>query len=306
MPFLRAFGTYLPSGVVTNDDLAARIDCDAAWILNVSGILERRYADSESVADMAVLAASDCLARAQMNASEIGMLILSTGTSPRRFPAPAAETASRLGISGIPALDIPVASTGSLFALALASALAPAHGPILVVASEKMSSAIANDRNTAILFGDGAGACLVHPSSGFAELANSALHSDGSFAAALKLEFDRAIEMEGRSVIMQAARKVPAVIREVLDRAGLAPDAVSTFLMHQANQNLIGNIARSLGVTPEKFFSNIARYGNTSSASLLIAAAEFTAERGFPPGAPVVFAAFGAGFHWGALLARGV
>lgn len=306
MPFLRAFGSYLPSRVVSNDELAARLNCDSAWIFNVSGISERRYADSESVADMAVHAASDCLARAQMNAADLGMLLVSTGTAERRFPGPAAETAAQLGISGAPALDIPIASAGSLFGLALASELSAARGPILIAASEKMSGAIAADRNTAILFGDGAGACIVHPSAGLAELAQSAIHSDGAFAAALKLEFNQSIEMDGRSVILQASRKVPAAIREVLGQAGLAPDSVSAFLMHQANQNLIVKIAQSLGVAPEKFFSNIARYGNTSSASLLIAAAEWHAQHGFAPGEAVVFAAFGAGFHWGALLARGV
>jgi 3-oxoacyl-[acyl-carrier-protein] synthase-3 len=307
MAFLRAFGSYAPSRTVGNSELAARLGCDADWILNVSGIEQRHYADaSESVADMGAKAAADCLSRAQMNAGEIGMVIVSSGSGERRFPGPAAETAARLGIAGVPALDVPMASAGSLFGMALAAQACSTYGPVLVIASEKMSTAIADDRNTAILFGDGAGACVVDPNLGAAEIGPYALHSDGSFTDALKLDLASPIHMDGRTVIMQAARKLPAVIREVLDRAGLAAGSVGTFLMHQANQNLIVKVAQTLGVAPEKFFSNIARYGNTSSASMLIAAAEWSAAGGFKAGEPVIFSVFGAGFHWGALLATGV
>lgn len=306
MAFLRAFGSYVPSRVVANGELAARLGCDAEWILSVSGIAERRYAaESESVADMAANAAADCLARAQMSASEMGMVIVASGSAERRFPGPAAETAARLGLSGVPALDVPVASAGSLFGMAMGAQFAASQGPVLLIAAEKMSAAIDNDRNTAILFGDGAGACILHPESGAAEIVESVLHSDGAFADALKLDFGRPIHMDGRAVIMHASRKVPAAIREVLDQAGRAPQSIAAFLMHQANQNLIVKIAQKLGVEPEKFYSNIARYGNTSSASLLIAAAEWSAARGFEAGDAVIFAAFGAGFHWGAVLAIG-
>jgi 3-oxoacyl-[acyl-carrier-protein] synthase-3 len=161
------------------------------------------------------------------------------------------------------------------------------------------------DRNTAILFGDGAGACLIDPVDGQAEMVRWCLHSDGSFAQDLRLEFDQPLHMDGRVVIMQASRKLPAVIHELLERVQLPAAAVHAFLVHQANQNLIVRIAKAIEVAPEKFYSNIARYGNTSSASMLIAAAEWTAQSGFRRGEPVVFAAFGAGFHWGALLAVG-
>jgi 3-oxoacyl-[acyl-carrier-protein] synthase-3 len=136
-------------------------------------------------------------------------------------------------------------------------------------------------------------------------LTQFALHSDGAFSDALRLEFGQSIHMDGRAVIMHAARKVPAAIREVLERGGRTPDSIGAFLMHQANQNLISKIAQTLEVAPERFYSNIAKYGNTSSASMLIAAAEWSDERGFAPSEAVVFATFGAGFHWGALLAVG-
>jgi len=307
MAFLRAFGSYVPARVVDNAQLAARLNCEPDWILNASGIAERRWAaESETVVDMAAQAAGDCLSRAGIAAVGIGMLIVSSGTAGRRFPGPAAETAARLGLAGIAALDVPMASAGSLFGMALASQMCDSCGPVLVVAAEKMSAVIEGaplDRNTAILFGDGAGACLIHPTEGYARLTQFALHSDGAFCDALRLDFGQPIFMDGRTVILQASRKVPAAIREALGER--LPDSVGTFLMHQANQNLIVKIAQTLQVAPEKFYSNIAKFGNTSSASMLIAAAEWSAARGFEPGQAVVFAAFGAGFHWGAALAVG-
>jgi 3-oxoacyl-[acyl-carrier-protein] synthase-3 len=312
MPFLRAFGSYVPSRVVDNAELAARLGCEASWIMSVSGIEQRRYAaDSESVVDLAVNAASDCLSRAGVAPDRIGMLLVSSGSSQRRFPGPAAETGARLGLAGIPALDVPMASAGSLFGMALAAQFAPSRGTVLLIAAEKMSTvADPGDKNTAILFGDGAGACLIDSTEGVAQLGPAFLHSDGAYAGDLRLEFGEPLHMDGRVVIMQASRKIPAVIREVLDHHQQPAAAIGAFLMHQANQNLIVRVAQALEVAPEKFYSNIARFGNTSSASMLIAAAKWSepgsASSGFRAGEPVVFAGFGAGFHWGALLATGV
>jgi 3-oxoacyl-[acyl-carrier-protein] synthase III len=313
--FLRAFGSYVPSRVVDNAELAARLGCEASWISSVSGIEQRRYAaESETLIDMAVNAATDCLSRAEIPSSQIGMLLVSSGSSERRFPGPAAETAARLGMAGIPAIDIPMASAGSLFGMAMAGHFASSAGPVLLIAAEKMSAVIAReplDRNTAILFGDGAGACLIDPKQGIAEIGHWVLHSDGSFAQDLRLEFAEPLHMDGRVVIMQASRKLPAVIGELLDHERLPAAAIGAFIMHQANQNLIDRVAKALEVASQKFYSNIARYGNTSSASMLIAAAEWNAGTGLDVGGfranePVVFAGFGAGFHWGALLATGV
>jgi 3-oxoacyl-[acyl-carrier-protein] synthase-3 len=309
MAFLRAFGSYVPSRVVGNQELAEMVGCEPDWIFTMSGILERRFAgDFESVTDLAVHAAADCLAQGETAAKDIGLVIVASGSAERRFPGPAAETAARLGIAGVPAIDLPMASAGSLFGMALGGQLSKIYGRVLMIAAEKMSSVISRpplDRNTAILFGDGAGACLIDPHEGAAEIVDSCLHSDGSFAENLRLEFDHRLHMDGRVVILQASRKVPAAIREVLDRSQRPAESVATFLMHQANQNLIVRIAQLLEVPPERFYSNIARYGNTSSASLLIAASEWNLQTGFRPSEAVVFATFGAGFHWGALLAVG-
>jgi 3-oxoacyl-[acyl-carrier-protein] synthase-3 len=196
----------------------------------------------------------------------------------------------------IPAMDVPVASAGSVFALALAMRLTEAHGNVLVIASEKMSVLIGDDPNTAMLFGDGAGAALVSNQSGPLRLVDAVLHSDGQYRD--DLAFDGTLKMNGLNVILHASRKMPAVIEELLGRNQLTPAQVRTFVLHQANLNLLTRVAKTLNVEREQVFTNIERYGNTSSASMLIAAAEADPAEG-----PVVFCAFGAGFHWGAVLA---
>ncbi len=306
MAGLRAFGAYLPSRVVTNQELAGRLNCDPNWIREVSGIEERRYAaPDESVASMAVAAAQQCLDRAGLAINDIGMLLLASGSVERRFPGPAATVAYQLGAGNIPAIDLPMASAGGLFGMALAASLTEVHGNILVIGAEKMSAVVAREpaeTGVAILFGDGAGACIIGGSS--TRIVDTVLHSDGAFAEDLRLEFDAPLAMNGRSVILQASRKIPSAIAEVLEKNGHPAAEIEVFLMHQANQNLIDRVARAIEVEPAKFYSNISRYGNTSSASMLIAASEWWQDPGPRPGTLICFAAFGAGFHWGALLAR--
>lgn len=307
MAYISAFGASLPARIVTNAELAARLGCDEEWIVRSSGIRERRWAaEGERVADLGAQAASDCIARS--GNERPGLLLVASGSSERRFPGPAAEIAAKLGLEGLPAVDLPIASAGSVFGLALAAQLCDHWGPVLVVAAERMSAVIDReplDRNTAILFGDGAGACLVSPQRGAARIVDSNLHSDGSFAEALRLENTGSLIMDGRTVILQASRKIPAVIREVLDRNSVDPRDVDQYLIHQANQNLTERVAAAVGADAALFYSNIERYGNTSSASMLIASAEWNTGGGFTAGGSVVFAGFGAGFHWGAVLAVG-
>jgi len=305
---IQAFGAYLPARAVTNQELAARLNCEPQWILDVSGIEQRRYAaPDESVAAMAVAAANQCLERAGLKPAEVGMVLVSSGSAERRFPGPASSVAQQLGAGGTPAIDLPIASAGSLFGMALAASLAEVQGNILVVAAEKMSAVVSREpleRGVVPLFGDGAGACLIGPGHGRARILDSALHSDGTFADDLRLDFEAPISMNGRSVILQASRKIPAAITTLLERQGKSAAEVDVFLMHQANQILMDRVARALEVDPARFHSNIRRYGNTSSASLLIAASEWWQNSGPPPGGLICFAAFGAGFHWGALLAQ--
>ncbi len=303
MAYLRAFGAYLPTRVVDNAELAAQTGAGAEWIVRSTGIEQRRFAAGhESVASLGVAAAQDCLENAGMSPREVGMLLVACSSAPRRFPGPASSIGTDLGIPGVPAIDLPIASAGSLFGMALAAHLVPAYRNVLVIGTEIMSR-VATEGDTAFLFGDGAGACLVSAESGFAEIRDALLSSDAEFADALRLNLAAPLYMEGRTIIMQASRKVPRAITELLHRNRIPPLDVQVFLMHQANLNLIARVAQTVGVPQERFSCNIQRFGNTSSASLLIAAAEWRSQDPSPLAGPAVFAAFGAGLHWGALLA---
>jgi 3-oxoacyl-[acyl-carrier-protein] synthase-3 len=305
--YLHAFGMHVPAGVVTNEAIAARVGRAAEWIESVSGIRERRWVASESttVADLAVAAAHDCLARAGINAAALGLVIVASGSARPGFPGPAADVAAQLELEKTPAMDVPMASAGSLFGMVMAAQMTGHFGDVLVIGAEKMSAVIESgplDPNTAVLFGDGAGAALVSARPGRWKILDAVLHSDGEYRDVLAFDWSGPLRMNGLSVILQASRKLPAAIAEVLTRQNVATRDVAAFLLHQANQNLLLRVAKTLDVPADRFFSNVARYGNTSSASMLIAAAEWSQAN--PPPGHVVFSAFGAGFHWGALLAR--
>ena len=300
--YIHAFGAHVPERVVTNAELASKLGCTEEWIESVSGIRERRWAGEETVSDLATAAARDCLQKSGVEASQLGLILVSSGSGERRFPGPGPAVAAALGLNATPVIDLPLASAGSIFGLSLASRLTGCYSDVLVIAAEKMSAVIegaALDQNTAILFGDGAGAALVSSRLGRFEVLDSVLHTDGAFRNDLTLDWGAPLRMNGLTVILQAARKLPGVIDEVLKRQNIAAKDVVQFVMHQANQNLITRVAKGLGVDASLMFSNVAKYGNTSSASMLIAAAEWEAVAG-----PVVFAGFGAGFNWGALVAR--
>jgi 3-oxoacyl-[acyl-carrier-protein] synthase-3 len=294
--------------VVDNAALAARTGKEAASIEKNTGMRERRYAaEGVSVVDLGEEAARSCLQKANVNADEIGLVLFSCGSMERCFPGPASTLAARLGMTSTPAIDLPIASAGSLVAIAMAADMALHYGNILIVASEIMSRRIADaDADTVILFGDGAGACLVSRDSGFARIVDAAIHTDGNYAESLRLPFGGTLEMRGLDVIAQASRKIPRAIADLIARHGLTPADIGVFLMHQANLNLIKKVASALKVPDEKFFVNIERYGNTSSASLLIAASEWWDQVGKPVREQIVLAAFGAGFTWGAVLAHPV
>ena len=306
MAYLRAFGSWLPRRRVSNEEIAPRVDATPEWILEVSGIAERRYADdSDTVAGIGLLAARDCLEKAGVTAANLGMVLVASGSSDRFCPGPACQIAFGLGLSTTPALDIPVSSAGSLIGLILAAQLAPNMGPVLVVGAEIMSRRITLDpegKNSAILFGDGAGAALVDAENGFAHIADSCLFTDGASAETLFVQ-DGKFSMDGQAVIMQASRKMPRAINQLLARNQISAAEVEVFLLHQANLNLITRVAATLKAPPERFYTNIDRYANTSSASLLIAADEWYAKQTAPISGPLVFSAFGSGLNWGALLA---
>jgi 3-oxoacyl-[acyl-carrier-protein] synthase-3 len=282
------------------------VDATPEWILEVTGIEERRYAaEQDTVSGIGVLAAQDCLEKAGATAAELGMILVASGSSDRFCPGPASQIAAGLGAASTPALDIPVSSAGTLIGLILAAQLAPAAGRVLVVGAEIMSRRISLEpegKNTTILFGDGAGAALVDEEAGFARIADSCLYTDGASAEVLFVR-DGHFHMDGSAVILHASRKMPRAINELLARNLLTASQVEAFLLHQANLNLITRVAAALKTPLDRFFTNIARYGNTSSASLLIAADEWHCGRSGALAGPLIFSAFGSGLNWGALLA---
>jgi 3-oxoacyl-[acyl-carrier-protein] synthase III len=305
MPAILGFACHLPERVVGNTELAARLGVTPDWITGMCGMGQRRYAAAdESVVDLAERAARALIERLNVPPGEIGALLVGTGTPHRQFPGVSASLAARLGVKERLALDVHLASSGGLVALCLANDLCPRHGPVLVVAAEKMSAVIERHpaKETAILFGDGAGACLVSPDAGPYRIVEATSACDGAFADDLYLEAGGPLVMNGRQVIMQAVRKLTRTVTEILARHGKTPADVGLFLFHQANLNLLRQVAAQLRIDLARVFVNLTRYGNVSAASVLIAAAEAEAERRFVRGEPAVLAAFGAGFSYGAAL----
>jgi 3-oxoacyl-[acyl-carrier-protein] synthase-3 len=302
------FGTYLPERVVTHEALAADLSVEPAWILEACGIRERRYAaPDESVVDLAERAARRCLEASALDAGRLGGILVGTGTPGRRFPGVSADLQRRLGTSAIPAFDIHLASSGGFIALCLAAELCGRLGPILVVGAERMSGVVAQNmvKETAILFGDGAGAAVISPDPGPLTIVDWSWASDGTFADDLALSWDGALTMNGRAVIMQASRKLTGAVKALLDKNGRRVEEIDLFLFHQANAHLLRQLGKTLGIEDARLFMNLERYGNTSAASVLIAAAEAREHGRLRPRASAVMAAFGAGFTYGAMLLAG-
>jgi 3-oxoacyl-[acyl-carrier-protein] synthase-3 len=293
--------------MLDNAALAAELGVDPAWILHACGIETRRIAaPEETVVDLAEQAARACLEHCGLEAAALGGIVVGTGTPQRQFPGVSASLQQRLGVVDIPAFDIHLASVGGFFALATAVELCGRYGPILVVGAEVMSRVMAREprvKETAILFGDGAGACIVAPGAGALSVVDIRMQSDGTCADALSLEHGGALVMDGRTVILQANRKLRKSLCELLERNGLAVADVDLWLFHQANLNLLKQVGKALGIPEARIFLNLSRYGNTSAASLFIAASEAHAEGRFRPGYAVL-AAFGAGMGWGSALLR--
>ena len=308
MAHLAGLGHALPDRVVSSSELAARLGVTEEWILGACGIRERRWVSTgETAASLAERAATAALLAAGLQPGLLGAIVVGTGSAPRAFPGISADLQRLLGAPGIPVFDVPLASVGGLFALALAVDLCPRTGPVLAAGAEEMSRVLLRTplvKETAILFGDGAGACVVAPGEGPIGVVDVLLGSDGTFAGALSLSAGGPLVMDGRTVILQASRKLPAVIRSVLEPQGLSPADVDLYVLHQANLNLLLSVARSLGIGEEKLFVNVDRIGNTSAASVLVALSESSEKGLLRPGSRVVLAAFGAGFSWGAALLR--
>jgi 3-oxoacyl-[acyl-carrier-protein] synthase-3 len=317
-------GRYLPDRVVTNDDLAKRVDTSDEWIRTRTGIRERRIApDDVTAAHMGAGAARIAMERAGVDPGEVDIVIVSTATPDRWLPSTACDTQALLGCTNAFAFDVMAACTGFLYALTVAEGylMAGRAEVVLVIATEKMSS-ITNweDRTTCVLFGDGAGATVLRKANGVGRgILSSVMRSDGNLADLLYrpgggaaepisqavLESGRhLVQMQGREVFKHAVRSMAEACDTALKRAGLTVDDVDLLIPHQANIRIIEATAKYAGLPLDKVFVNVDRYGNMSSASVPVGLDEAAEQGLIGPGANILTVAFGAGLTWGAMALR--
>ena len=315
-------GHYVPERVMTNADFERLLDTTDEWIVSRTGMRERHIArDDESTSDMGLAAAKMAIERAGRAAADIGCVIVATVTPDYLFPATASVLAAKLGIRGIPAFDIEIACSGFIYGLAVAAGLIQAglYRCVLLVGAEKLST-ITNyeDRSTAVLFGDGAGAVVLEASDVNDFLA-AELGADGGdpsllwvpaggtvtplTAAGLEAKANK-LSMKGREVFRFAVTKMIDATDTALHKAGLGRGDITYVIPHQANSRIIDAAAKQLEMLGDKVIITVDRYGNTSSASIPIALSETYAADKLAEGDLIVFVGFGGGLSWGAVVWR--
>ncbi|MFN2556019.1 MAG: beta-ketoacyl-ACP synthase III [Nitriliruptorales bacterium] len=315
-------GVSLPEEIVTNADWASRLDTSDEWIVTRTGIHERRRAaPHEATSDLATSAASAALADAGMDGGDVGAIVLATTTPDHVIPQTAPVVAARLGLE-VPAFDIGAGCSGFVYGLAVAASLAMTGlaRPVLLVGAETLTRVIdPSDRQTAVLFGDGAGACVLTACSEsvWGSVGPFDLGSDGTQADALVVPAGGArtpatpetvaanrhvLLMRGREVYRHAVTRMSASASSVLQRAGMGAGDVDLLVGHQANARILDAVAQRLGIRDEQAFVCVERYGNTSAASIPIALDEARAAGRLQPGTRVLLTAFGAGLTWGSCL----
>ena len=305
---LLGVGAYLPSRVMENAEWARYVDTSDEWIVSRTGIRRRRVAaEGETTVDLAVNAAQDVLARTGVSARDLAEIIVATDTPDVPTPDTAAFVQHRLGAREIPSYDLAGSGcAGFVQALDVArSRVLAGRDPVLVIGAELLTRSMNwSDRRTAVLFGDGAGAAIVTRGPRVARILGAVAGTDGSQAGILGISGPGHVVMHGRGVFREAVRRMTAASREVLEQTGLAVSDVDLFVPHQANLRIIQVVARNLDMPWEKVMCNVEDVGNIGSAS--IPGALSHAENGgrITPGATVLLASFGAGFHWGAMLLR--
>ena len=318
-----ATGRHLPAGITTNQDLASVVDTSDQWIVERTGIRERRIADADvSAASMGASAARIAMERAGVDPGEIDFLIVSTATPDRLLPSTACDIQALLGSSNAVALDVSAACSGFLYALTLAEGyITTGRGEIaLVIATEKMSSIVNwEDRSTCVLFGDGAGAAVLRSSDGPRGILGTHHGSDGHLAellyrpaggATIPMDEevlrnrDHLLQMSGREVFKNAVRSMAESASSALQQSGLTPDDVDLMIPHQANIRIIEATARYANVPMDRVFVNVDRYGNMSSATIPVAMDEALEEGRLHGDMNVLLVAFGAGLTWGAMALR--
>jgi 3-oxoacyl-[acyl-carrier-protein] synthase III len=312
-------GAYLPERVVTNQELASRLDTSDEWIRQRTGIGERRVAaPGELTSDLAVRAADRALSSAGMSGSDLDLLVLATATPDHTFPATAAKVQARLGMRRGAAFDVQAVCAGFIFALSVADnavRLGQAR-TALVVGAETFSRILDwEDRSTCVLFGDGAGAVVLRAipaaESGGRFILSNHLHSDGRQYDILYVDGGPSstrgtgfLRMEGREVFRQAVHRLSAVVDEALAANGLIATDVDWLVPHQANSRIIDGMGRKLGLPEDKIVVTIERHANTSAASIPLALETAVADGRIKPGHLVLMEALGGGLSWGASLVR--
>jgi 3-oxoacyl-[acyl-carrier-protein] synthase-3 len=315
-------GHYAPAHVVTNHDLEAWLDTTDEWITTRTGMKRRHWtSDNEATSDLASAAAEAALVHAGLQAADVDCFIVATVTPDYYFPATACLVATRLGAREKPAFDIAIACSGFIYGLTIASGLirSGVYRRVMLIGAESLSKILdKEDRSTAILFGDGAGAVILERSEEDSFLACD-LGADGSRPELLyahgsgsREPLDHAaldaklhlIHMQGRETFKLAVNKMVESTGSVLSKANLNKSDIAFLIPHQANKRIIDATARYLGLPEDKVVINIAEYGNTSAASIPMALSETVRAGRVKPGDLIVFVAFGGGLSWGAVAWR--
>jgi 3-oxoacyl-[acyl-carrier-protein] synthase-3 len=299
------FGHYQPDNVVSNDDLAGRVDTTDEWIRSRVGIESRRIAGpQESVADMAVQAGGKALAASGLAPEDIDLVIVATCSSEAPIPNEAARVAHRLGIESPGAFDLNAACAGFCYALGTASATVRGGSArhVLVIGAEKMSAWIDwTDRSTCIIFADGAGAAVVGPALDTPGIGPVVWGSAGDQAEKISIaDRDSHLWQDGQAVFRWATTQVHPVAERACELAGVKIDELAAFVPHQANLRIIEAIARRLGIPRDRVADDIVHAGNTSSASIPLALSRLIERGGLESGAPVLLLGFGAGLCYAA------
>jgi len=313
-------GSYLPNQVLTNAELARKVDTSDEWIVQRTGIHERRIAaPGETTGSMATQAARAALAHARLDSQAIDLIVLATSTPDNTFPATAVSVQADLGITHGAAFDVQAVCSGFVFALATADGLlkSGAFSRALVIGSETFSRLLDwTDRSTCVLFGDGAGAIVLEAQElpGKREdrgVLTVRLRSDGRHKSKLYVDGGPSstgtvghLRMEGREVFRHAVAMITDVVDEAFKTTGMTVADIDWFVPHQANKRIIDGSAHKLGIPPDKIVVTVDRHGNTSAASIPLALADAVADRRIKRGDLLLLEAMGGGFTWAAALLR--
>lgn len=299
-------GTYVPERIVTNYDLSQKIKTSDVWIRSRTGIRERRIAEKDMLtADMATKAGKRAIDNAGISPQDIGMIIVATVTPDYIFPSVSCLVQERLGLSGIPAFDISAACSGFIYGIITAMQFVQAdlYKYILIIGADKFSSIIDwNDRNTSVLFGDGAGAVVLGCVQNNRGILSFDIGADG--AGSKHLSANPMVSMNGKEVFKFAVRQIPLSTELVLKKCDLKKEDLDFLIPHQANIRIIESARERLGLHKDKISVTIDRFGNTSAASIPLSLA-FEIEQGnIKDNDIVVLVGFGAGLTWGAVCLR--